>query len=154
MPDNCLHQAEPIDGPLVKSIQKIALQYGMNIVLPFHESRGGLFYNTVAVVSRSGKLVGTYSKIYPVFGNSSQTIPPTQQAEVAAPDSVTPAASGVQYFDLDFGRIGVLICYDINFAELWLQSEALGIDMLVWPSAMATPDPSTYGKPRCMPPPP
>jgi hypothetical protein len=152
MSANCLHQAEQIDGPLVKSVQKIALQYGMNIVLPFHESRGGKMYNTGVVINRDGKTVGSYSKVYPVFGNSSQTIPPTEHggigAEVAAPDSVMPSPSGVKSFELDFGRIGVLICYDINFFEVWHQSEALGVDMLVWPSAMATPDPSTYGYAR------
>jgi hypothetical protein len=39
----------------------------------------------------------------------------------------------------------VLICYDINFAELWMAAETLGADLVVWPSAMATPDPSTRG---------
>ena len=34
------------------------------------------------------------------------------------------------------GRIAVLICYDINFAELWFQAEARGADMVIWPSAM------------------
>ena len=40
---------------------------------------------------------------------------------MSPPSSVTPSPRGVRTFDLDFGRIAVLICYDINFAEIWLQ---------------------------------
>ena len=58
------------------------------------------------------------------------------------------AVTGVQAFDLDFGRIAVVICYDINFAELWMQASALKADIVVWPSAMQTPDPSSYGYAR------
>jgi hypothetical protein len=52
------------------------------------------------------------------------------------------SSAGVKTFDLDFGRVAVLICYDINFIELWTQAEALGADLLLWSSAMATPDPT------------
>ena len=75
-----------------------------------------------------------------VYGNASD---PPRSGEIASPDGVWPASSGVRAFDLDFGRIAVLVCFDINFAELWLQAEGLGADLVVWPSAMATPDPST-----------
>lgn len=36
-------------------------------------------------------------------------------------------------------------CSQINFAELWHQAAGLNADFVVWPSAMKTPDPSTYG---------
>ena len=51
-------------------------------------------------------------------------------------------------FDLDFGRVAVLICFDINFAEAWMQAHALGADMVLWASAMKTPDPSIQGYAR------
>lgn len=62
----------------------------------------------------------------------------------ATPIWMPQATTGVQAFDLDFGRIAVVICYDINFAELWMQASALNADIVVWPSAMQTPDPSSY----------
>lgn len=37
---------------------------------------------------------------------------------------VTPGATGVQVWDTDFGRIAVLVCFDINYFELW--QEAFG----------------------------
>jgi hypothetical protein len=141
----CVHPAEPVDGPLVQSVSKIAAQYQMNVVLPIHESRGDKFFNTAVVLDRQGRTVGTYSKVFPVFGNTSGH---GAHGEIEAPDSVWPSSAGVKAFDLDFGRIAVLICFDINFAELWQQAEALGTDLVVWPSAMVTPDPSTLGYAR------
>ena len=145
MPGGCSHEAEPIDGPTVQRVAAIASRYEMNVVLPIHESRKGKFFNTAVVLDRQGRTVGTYSKIFPVYGNSSS---PPQSGEIDAPNAVWPSSGGVRAFDLDFGRIAVLICFDINFGELWLQAEALGADLLVWPSAMATPDPSSYGYAR------
>ena len=136
----CVHAAEPVDGPLVQSVSAIAAQYQMNVVLPIHESRGDKIFNTAVVLDRQGRTVGTYSKVFPVFGNTSGH---GAHGEIEAPDSVWPSSAGVKAFDLDFGRIAVLICFDINFAELWQQAEALGADLVVWPSAMVTPDPST-----------
>jgi hypothetical protein len=150
-PDYCTHPAEPIDGWAVTSVQALAKKHSMNIVLPLHESRAdGRMYNTAVVIARNGTVVGHYSKVFPVFGNTSQTVPPTAHGsgEVSPPALVTPSSEGVRTFDLDFGRIAVLICYDINFAELWLQAEAGGAELVVWPSAMQTPDPSSYGYAR------
>ena len=100
------------------------------------------------VINRHGQVVGNYSKVFPVFGDVGQTVPPTIPGEVGPPTYVFPSSQGARVFDLDFGRVAVFICYDINFAELWMQAEALGADMVLWPSAMATPDPSVNGYAR------
>ena len=104
-------------------VAALAKKHKMNVVLPVHETRasdGGRQYNSAVVINREGRVVGHYSKVMPVFGNTSQTVPPTQHGagETVAPDNVTPSSQGVKVFDLDFGRIAVLICYDINFIEL------------------------------------
>ena len=38
-------------------------------------------------------------------------------------------------FDLDFGRISILTCFDINFAELWHEADLKGAEIVFWPSA-------------------
>ena len=38
-------------------------------------------------------------------------------------------------FDLDFGRIAILTCWDINFPELWNAAAAQGADAVFWPAA-------------------
>ena len=61
---------------------------------------------------------------------------------------VTPGLDGVQIFPLSFGRVCVLICYDINFYELWHRCRAHRADIVAWPSAMHTPDPFVAGYTR------
>jgi hypothetical protein len=39
---------------------------------------------------------------------------------------VTPGAAGVEAWDLDFGRVSILTCMDVNFMELWHAAYALG----------------------------
>jgi predicted amidohydrolase len=47
----------------------------------------------------------------------------------------------VQVWDLrGIGRIAIIICFDVNFMELWHQAYALGAQIVFWPSIMATPD--------------
>eukprot|EP01047_Picozoa_sp_COSAG01_P046829 COSAG01_NODE_4427_length_5035_cov_2.138574_6_plen_131_part_00 len=52
-----------------------------------------------------------------------------------------PGQKGVQIWDLSgIGRIAILICFDINYYELWHQAYALGAQVVFWPSMMSTPD--------------
>lgn len=146
LPANCRHAPEPLDGPLVSSIRAVAKRHRMNIVLPIHEALDGRQYNTAVVIDREGAVVGVYRKVFPVWGDASQRVPPTAQGggEVGPPDNVTPSSAGVVAFDLDFGRIAVLVCFDTNFSELWQQAAALGAELVVYPSANSTPEPRTY----------
>ena len=42
--------------------------------------------------------------------------------------------------DLDFGRVVILICMDINFPEVWHEAYALGAEIVIWPTTMTTPN--------------
>ena len=47
------------------------------------------------------------------------------------PEGVTPGQEGVQTWDLPgIGRIAILICFDINFFELWHQAYASGAQVV------------------------
>ena len=37
-------------------------------------------------------------------------------------------------FDLDFGRVAMLTCFDVNFPELWMHLSARSVDVVFWPS--------------------
>jgi predicted amidohydrolase len=91
-------------------------------------------YNSAVVIGRDGKPVPSlaghrsYHKSFPVLYGR-----PGTYGEAG----VAPSQIGTQAWDLDFGRIAVLICFDINFPELWHEAAALGAEVVVWPTTMA-----------------
>ena len=56
--------------------------------------------------------------------------------------SITPAPLGgggkeveaPPVFDLDIGRVAILMCFDINFPELWLHLSGRSVELVFWPS--------------------
>eukprot|EP01052_Picozoa_sp_SAG31_P011575 SAG31_NODE_658_length_13104_cov_4.409919_6_plen_443_part_00 len=41
----------------------------------------------------------------------------------------------IKTFDLDFGRVGLQTCFDLNFMDTWHQLYAANADIVFWPSA-------------------
>ena len=38
-------------------------------------------------------------------------------------------------YQADFGRVGIAICFDVNFPEVWKSLADQGAELVVWPSA-------------------
>jgi predicted amidohydrolase len=84
------------------AIAEKARQYKSYVVAGLLESEGGRTYNTAVLVDREGRIAGKYRKTH------------LPLAEVE--DGITPG-SDYPVFDTDFGRIGILICWDYVFPE-------------------------------------
>jgi len=110
--------AEPIPGPTTNAVAALAKKHRMYVVCPIREQAGTEQFNTAVLVDRSGKVAGTYRKVFVFWG-----------------EGLVPSREGVKAFDTDFGRIAILTCFDINFPELWQQSDRLGAEIVFWPSA-------------------
>src|SRR5512145_207349 len=55
--------AEPIPGPSVDRMRKVARDTGTVLVYPLYENDRGTLYNTAAVIGPDGNLMGTYRKM-------------------------------------------------------------------------------------------
>ena len=93
-----------------------------------------MYYNSVVVIGRDGRLVPSlanytsYRKMFPVLWGKQRSW---------GERGMRPSEIGVQAWDLDFGRIAVLTCFDVNFPEIWHEADALGAEMVFWPSTMS-----------------
>jgi nitrilase len=85
-------------------------------------------YNSTFVFNREGQEIAHYRKIhmFDIVGPDG-----TAYKESA---TVKPGENVVVY-DLDGFKIGCAICYDIRFAELYLELEKAGADVIVLPAA-------------------
>jgi predicted amidohydrolase len=122
--------AVPLDGAILDALGAKAREHHLNIVF------GGVFRdvpaagncaNGAAVIDRQGRLVGRYLKVHPVLDRIG---PDTQ---IVLEGGVTP---GNEYnvFDLDFGRVGVQICYDVEYPEGWRRLAEKGAELVLWPT--------------------
>ncbi len=98
-----LEAAEPIPGPTTERLSEVAAKHNMYIVLPGPERAGDKIYNSAAFIGRDGEIVGVYRKYQPT------------DYEMEA--GVTPGED-VPAFELDFGKVGAAICFDMKFVEV------------------------------------
>jgi predicted amidohydrolase len=93
--------AEPIDGPYLTRARVLAAELRIHLALGFAERRGAQVFNTVALLSPRGELIGSYSK-----SHNSRVIEPFNTDGSAFPVHATA-----------LGRIGMLVCYDRQLPE-------------------------------------
>lgn len=104
---------------IVEAISRLAVSYNINIIAgSIPVIKNNLLYNVSYFCRRDGTLESQY-KIHPT--------PYEKKAWIMH------GGDKLNVFDTDFGKIGILICYDIEFPELArLQSEA-GMQLLFVP---------------------
>ncbi|HEX9612289.1 MAG TPA: carbon-nitrogen hydrolase family protein [Candidatus Bathyarchaeia archaeon] len=124
MQDEVYNLAEPIPGPSVKRVEKLAREHGLHIVfgMPEESSVKGVIHNTAVLVGPNG-IVGKYRKIHlpthTVF-EERRYYRPGQEAPV---------------FSTPLGTIGLTICYDLYFPELTRLQALAGAQLIVCISA-------------------
>lgn len=117
--------AEPVPGPTTEMAMERARRYETNLICPLIEARDGVLHNTAVVIDRQGHIVGTYEKLHPVTTSMDFTV---------FEGGVTPGQTP-RVFDLDVGRIGILICFDVQWPADWARLSELGAEIVFWPSA-------------------
>lgn len=107
----------------------IAKKFNTNLVAGSYPyvDKNGKIYNRSLVIDREGKIIGKYDKIH-LF----------DAFNVRESDIFT-AGNELGIFDLDIGKIGVWICYDLRFPEIARALRARGADMFVVPAAFYKP---------------
>jgi predicted amidohydrolase len=94
--------AETIPGPATETIAKYAQQGKLNVVVGIAErTESGALFDSAVLFNREGQMLGTYRK--------SHTYPPTE--------SIFRRGEQLPIFRTDFGTVGLLICYDLEFPE-------------------------------------
>jgi predicted amidohydrolase len=129
-PGSAAEVAIPLDGAILEALGSKAREHHSYIVF------GGVFRdvptagdcsNAAVVIDRKGRLAGRYVKVHPVLDR----IGPG--AKIVLEGGVTPG-SEYNVLDLDFGRVGVQICYDIEYPEGWRRLAEKGAELVLYPT--------------------
>lgn len=95
-----------------------------------HPPEAGTYSNSVLVVDRQGKIAGKHWKMHAAIGSSSPFNWPPAPGERGEQTMTLGEENGV--VDLDFGRIGLMTCYDGYFFESFMMPSLRGAEVLVW----------------------
>jgi predicted amidohydrolase len=115
-----LGTAEPVPGPSTARLGESARRHGFYIVAGLIERDGKAAYNTSVLIDRQGKLVGKYRKVFL----------PREEIE----GGLTPGDS-FPVFDTDFGRIGIMVCWDAEYVEAARSLAEEGAEVILVPAA-------------------
>lgn len=115
-------QSELLSGPTFSALMKKARELGAYIFTgSISERDGDKCYNTAGLIDPDGKLLGTYRKMH-LFAAERRYMGSGDQPVV---------------IDTAFGRVGMSICYDVRFPELFRKEVEMGAEILVncaaWP---------------------
>ena len=108
---------EPLDGPTVRAMASAAAERGVYVVCPLDTIEDGVCYNSSVLLDRRGHIVGVYHKNFPVHPELDWGTTPGTAAPV---------------FELDFGRVGLCICFDLEYREVGQQLCDRGAELVVW----------------------
>jgi nitrilase len=112
--DKVAHAEPEGSGPIQDFMAQMAQQHQIWLIggtFPLASNETGKVLNTTLVYDPQGKAVGRYDKIH-LFGFSKGT----ESYDEAR--TIVPGAH-VGTFEAPFGRVGLSICYDLRFPELY-----------------------------------
>lgn len=106
------------DGESILAMSKLAKQYGVYILYGYaqrDEVDPKVIYNSIAVIANDGSVMGNYHKVH-LF---------------APAETWNRAGDTYPIFETDFGKIGIIVCWDVAFPEIARIYALKGADLLV-----------------------
>jgi len=121
-----LARSFPFAGPISETFGRVAREHRCYIVVPTYLREADdppRCSNAAILLDRTGKPAGTYRKVHLVVSGDGRTM-----EGGATPGRDHPV------FDCDFGKLGIQICYDMEFDGGWRTLAAKGAEIIAWPT--------------------
>ncbi|MFI0965516.1 carbon-nitrogen hydrolase family protein [Streptomyces sp. NPDC021080] len=129
--DDIARLAEPADGDSADAVAEIATRHGVAVAYGYPEREApegdgaARVFNSVQLISADGARLANYRKTH-LFGCFEH-------------DHFTPGDQPVVQAELNGLRIGLMICYDVEFPENVRAHALAGTDLLLVPTAQMHP---------------
>ena len=123
---DALARSVPFAGPVQEVFNRKAREHGCYVIVPTYlldSKEKKLCSNAAILIGRKGEVVGTYRKVHLVVSLERGTM-----EDGATPGDARPV------FDCDFGKLGIQICYDMEFDDGWAELARQGAELIAWPT--------------------
>lgn len=126
------YHAQPVPGPITDFAAALARRHNLYVVagsvLERSEDDPPRSFNTCQLIGPDGSMLAAYRKIH-LFDADIEDGPTATESRTRAAGSETVCVQ------TDLGRIGLAICYDLRFPELFRRLADAGAEVVVMPSA-------------------
>lgn len=117
---------------LISNLAKTLKKYIVAGSIPIKDESSDKFFNTSYVFDRNGSQIARHRKVH-LFDIDIPGKMTYQESKTLSP------GSEFTYFDTEFCRIGLGICYDVRFPEYaQILKKNYNIDMIIYPAAFNT----------------
>ncbi len=112
--------AEPLSGPTIIRMQKLAKELGVFIVVPIAlQLAEGRPFNSAVFIGDQGEIIGTYSKCH-LFETERLYFQEGNEFPV---------------YETSLGKVGIMICFDAGFPEAARTLALRGAEIILCPAA-------------------
>jgi len=123
---DALARSVPFEGKVQEVFTRKAREHRCYVVVPTYlldSKEKKLCSNAALLVGRKGEVVGTYRKIHLVVSLERGTM-----------EGGATAVDTLPVFDCDFSKLGIQICYDMDFDDGWTELARKGAELIAWPT--------------------
>jgi len=131
-----LKHATTVDGPVVARFREAAARHGMMILLgSIHEripGREDKVFNTSVLIGADGEVLATYRKLK-LFDVELPNLTIKESDTIEPGDGLPPVV------DTPIGKVGLTICFDLRFSDLYQHLRRKGAEIVFAPSNFTAP---------------
>ena len=124
--NDVMADAVPLKGALQDAFSRKAREQHCYIVVPTYlleDKEKKLCSNAAILIGRNGEVVGIYRKVHLAVHTGSDSL-----------EGGTTPGKEAPVFDCDFGKLGIQICYDIEWDYGWSELARKGAELVAWPT--------------------
>ena len=131
--------AEDVPGPITDTMQALAKELAVVIIVPIFVRRtAGIYMNSAVVIDADGSLLGVYDKMHiphdPLFEEKYYFTPGDAHLDFHGENPGQ--ANGFKVWKTRYANVGVLVCWDQWYPEAARITTLLGADVLFYPTAI------------------
>jgi predicted amidohydrolase len=118
-PESCIHKMGflSFNHRLIHEIREECKKNSIWCIIDDEMTKMGRAYNMAILINREGKIAGTYKKIN-IMGESEGV----------------KAGRRVKVFKTDFGKIGIVLCWDLAYPKLFRKMKRKGAEIVFCPT--------------------
>lgn len=119
-----------IDSPFIKELRELCRQYSVMAAPNIYLSENGKIYDATILIEDDGSIKGVQKMVHIA-----------QAEQFYEQDYYSPSDDGFKVFDTNYGKIGIVVCFDRHYPESIRTESLMGADLILIPTANTKSEP-------------